>query len=570
MRVRVVAGVVGVVLSVSALGACADPVSPAPGGLAPTQPMRLVAGDPFDVALVDLVPLGLPRTPVDINERGQMVGACMDRALRSGVREDAQLAPGVAFLWSREDGLRELGTLGGAASCAAALNDRGDVVGYSLTSEGTTRAFRWTPDGGLRDLGTLPGGANSRALNVNNAGLVVGWSEEAGGARRAVRWTADGVIESLGNLPDRLQYGEQFLWVGGGASQATAINELGQVVGWERPAVAVPGPSQRPFLWTAASGKRHLTTGGKFDDDEVSIGFGEYPYDINDRGLIVGTRGQSTGALVGVLRDTTGARLGFSNTTREPSLRCNPASAFAADRVVYTRINETGQVSGYCLGSMLPAEGFVIVDGFGARDLPLPPGTSDDPIRHPPAFAYGLNEAGDIVGEIRGSAALWTVRAKPGEALLVDGNSGRCLDVLGESREPGAGLIVYDCHGGANQRFSYPAAGQTGEIRVYAGEGTPLCVDAWGAGTENGTRLVVWTCHGGANQQWTRTADGEFRGVQSGRCVDVLGARTENLTDVWLWDCFGGAPNQRWDARAPAGGATLAAAPLARPTLARR
>ena len=156
------------------------------------------------------------------------------------------------------------------------------------------------------------------------------------------------------------------------------------------------------------------------------------------------------------------------------------------------------------------------------------------------------------------------------EALLVDGNSGRCLDVLGESREPGAGLIVYDCHGGANQRFSYPAAGQTGEIRVYAGEGTPLCVDAWGAGTENGTRLVVWTCHGGANQQWTRTADGEFRGVQSGRCVDVLGARTENLTDVWLWDCFGGAPNQRWDARAPAGGATLAAAPLARPTLARR
>ena len=162
--------------------------------------------------------------------------------------------------------------------------------------------------------------------------------------------------------------------------------------------------------------------------------------------------------------------------------------------------------------------------------------------------------------------ARWTEAAAVGTSLI-DGNSGRCLDVLGESREPGAGLIIYDCHGRANQRFTYPAAGQTGEIRVYAGEGTPLCVDAWGAGTENGTRLVVWTCHGGANQQWTRTAAGEFRGVQSGRCVDVLGARTENLTDVWLWDCFGGA-NQRWDARAPAGGAaTLAAAPLARPTL---
>ena len=157
----------------------------------------------------------------------------------------------------------------------------------------------------------------------------------------------------------------------------------------------------------------------------------------------------------------------------------------------------------------------------------------------PNTFIYGFSSA--------------SVRGARGEAMgtaLLDGNSGRCLDVLGESREPGAGLTIYDCHGRANQRFTYPAAGETGEIRVYAGEGTPLCVDAWGAGTENGTRLVVWPCHGGANQQWTRTAAGEFRGVQSGRCVDVLGARTENLTDVWLWDCLD-APNQRWDAAPP-------------------
>ena len=129
---------------------------------------------------------------------------------------------------------------------------------------------------------------------------------------------------------------------------------------------------------------------------------------------------------------------------------------------------------------------------------------------------------------------------------LVDRNSGRCLDVLGESREPGTGLIIYDCHGRANQQFTSPAAGETGEIRVYAGEGAALCVDAWAEGTENGTRLVVWPCHGGANQQWTRTAEGEFRGLASGRCVDVLGARPENLTDVWLWDCLD-APNQKWD-----------------------
>ena len=157
----------------------------------------------------------------------------------------------------------------------------------------------------------------------------------------------------------------------------------------------------------------------------------------------------------------------------------------------------------------------------------------------PNTFIYGFSSA-----SVRGPSSRATVGA------LVDRNSGRCLDVLGESRDAGARLVVYDCHGRANQRFSYPAEGQTGEIRVYADEGTPRCVDADGWRTENGTRLIAYPCHGGANQQWTRTAAGEFRGVQSGRCVDVLGARTENLTDVWLWDCLGGA-NQRWDPAPP-------------------
>jgi hypothetical protein len=97
-----------------------------------------------------------------------------------------------------------------------------------------------------------------------------------------------------------------------------------------------------------------------------------------------------------------------------------------------------------------------------------------------------------------------------------------------------------------NQQFTLPAVGQTGEVRVYGDR----CLDAEAAGTANGTRLIIWECHGGANQQWTRTASGELRGLQSGRCVDVLGARTANLTDVWLWDCLG-APNQQWDRRAP-------------------
>jgi hypothetical protein len=55
-----------------------------------------------------------------------------------------------------------------------------------------------------------------------------------------------------------------------------------------------------------------------------------------------------------------------------------------------------------------------------------------------------------------------------------------CLDVSGASADPGTPTTVWTCHGGANQQFTLPAPGTTGEIRAY---GT-LCLDAFGgAGT---------------------------------------------------------------------------------------
>ena len=549
MRVRVLAGVV---LSVSVLGACADPVSPAAGvrqgGPAPRGPSSAV-GDTYEVTATDLRPLGLDRTPVDVNERGEMVGSCRDRANRR-VEDRFGGVEGRAFLWSPAGGYRDLGTLGGAASCAAALSDAGHVAGYSQTADGAVRAFVWTAAGGMRDLGTLPGGAQSRALDVNDAGRVVGWSTDASGVPRAVTWDPDGAIQPLGRVPDReivpFPGARPQVWQDS-MSFATAINNRGQAVGFAAGVrYTTTGPFKRAFLWSAAGGIRDLTTAA---EDQRVTGFNE-PLDIGDGGTIVGTR-VDLGETRGMLMDTTGAYFG-------------PARGEYG--AVFTGVNAAGQVVGY--RSNTNSATALFVDAAGTRVLPAPPSTvvSGVPTE---VFLHAISDRGEVVGRVLYSNApvRWTVRVTPAEALLVDGNSGGCLDVLGESREPGAGLIIYDCHGGANQRFSYPAEGQTGEIRVYTGEGSPLCVDAWGAGTENGTRLVVWTCHGGANQQWTRTADGAFRGLQSGRCVDVLGARTENLTDVWLWDCFG-APNQRWDARAPSGGATLAAVPLMRPALA--
>jgi probable HAF family extracellular repeat protein len=75
----------------------------------------------------------------------------------------------------------DLGTLGGSKSDALGINNRGEVVGYSLLAgRSTERAFLFS-GGKMIDLGTL-GGDGSWATSVNDNGQVVGWANTAGGA----------------------------------------------------------------------------------------------------------------------------------------------------------------------------------------------------------------------------------------------------------------------------------------------------------------------------------------------------------------------------------------------------
>jgi probable HAF family extracellular repeat protein len=91
-----------------------------------------------------------------------------------------------AFLW--EDGtMTDLGTLGTGESYAWAINNRGQITGYSDTSKGQTHAFLW--EGGvMTDLGTL-GGKYSFAYAINDHGQVVGASYTTSRAEHACLWS---------------------------------------------------------------------------------------------------------------------------------------------------------------------------------------------------------------------------------------------------------------------------------------------------------------------------------------------------------------------------------------------
>ena len=79
--------------------------------------------------------------------------------------------------------MTDLGTLGGTNSYAIAINDRGQVVGYSGTDRGMTgHAFLYS-DGAMTDLGTLGGAVGSWASAINDRGQVVGYVVHRRGRR---------------------------------------------------------------------------------------------------------------------------------------------------------------------------------------------------------------------------------------------------------------------------------------------------------------------------------------------------------------------------------------------------
>jgi probable HAF family extracellular repeat protein len=176
------------------------------------------------------VPGGGISAALDVNAGGQIVGGAAttpDGVLALGGNGVRTAHQGVhAVLW--QDGkITDLGTLpGGDTSLALAINDAGQIAGYSnLNNSPNFHAVLWE-SGKISDLGTLPGGTESWATGINAAGQVVGVSDSPkatadGRSTVAVRWDQGKIARLSDQIPADGGWGDVL--------EALAINDKGQI-----------------------------------------------------------------------------------------------------------------------------------------------------------------------------------------------------------------------------------------------------------------------------------------------------------------------------------------------------
>ena len=172
---------------------------------------------------------GLPPLPGDtvgfalgINDLGQVVGSSGSCANTIVTAVGLFVGPH-AVLWDNGS-VTDLGSLGGTMGKAGAINNRGEVAGFSsLPGDSSVHSFLWTKDTGMQDLGALGTDYLGDPAGINNNTQVVGGSCDISGNCRAFFWEK----KVLSDLNDFIPADSPLYLL-----YALGINDAGEIVGF--------------------------------------------------------------------------------------------------------------------------------------------------------------------------------------------------------------------------------------------------------------------------------------------------------------------------------------------------
>lgn len=171
---------------------------------------------------------GLPPLPGDtvgfalgINDLGQVVGSSGTCA-NTGVNVNGLFYGSHAVLWENGS-VTDLGNLGGTQGKAGAINNRGEVAGFSgLPGDTTVHSFLWTMLAGMQDLGALGADILGDPTGINSSSQVVGGSCDTDGNCRAFLWQNNKMMD----LNDLIPADSPLYLI-----YALGINDAGEIVG---------------------------------------------------------------------------------------------------------------------------------------------------------------------------------------------------------------------------------------------------------------------------------------------------------------------------------------------------
>lgn len=135
------------------------------------------------------------------------------------------------------------------------------------------------------------------------------------------------------------------------------------------------------------------------------------------------------------------------------------------------------------------------------------------------------------------------IPAKP--TLLRASHSGLCMQAQEGNGGPATQL---PCDNNPTQVWMPQSVAGTQDVFAFVNTKDNRCLDVNGGSKDNGAQVLQWDCHGGPNQQWRLQRDGDgFRlvSVNSGRCIGVDSGSPNPGAAVRQWDCDNSA-NQRW------------------------
>ena len=329
-----------------------------------------------------------------IDNTGRAVGDSRNAA----ARDDAfQTLPNAPFISGTSD---DLGLLGGdVTSQAWAINKNGLIVGLSMSGTGSQRAFLFTPGSGLTNLNTtgslgslvISNAASIAAFGINDFGWIVG------------SFTTDGEDPKSFNAHSFLSFGPGSTQVldshfGSPAfSAANDVNNNGQIVGFLRHTA-----SEQPQAYLFDTSSQHLTLIGALPGGSMSIALA-----VNDSGKVVGN--SLTPPPNGVVAARSQHAFAFQDLNHNGVVDSGELIDLDPGDVTSgaTAVNSSGTVVGYYgdLDFVNAGSSRAAIFANGRRtDLNtlVPAGTGGWTLR----AAYGINDAGQIVGFMQNAAGV--------------------------------------------------------------------------------------------------------------------------------------------------------------------